>query len=1012
MRKSIFTITGFFLVMAFSLTLMSCSDDDDPADPISPTTTYIDAHWDDADLGRGGLLYDKWWSILEVDAPTEDFDPIWSTQETNTRSGADSWRCKECHGWDYKGVGGAYASGSSHFTGFAGVLDASGNDRTAIFDAIKDASGDHNLSGVLEDADVLDLTKFIVDGLVDMSASIDYATKASLGDAATGQPLYEDNCLLCHGEFGTDLNFGSDESPTYLGDLALDNPWETLHKIRWGHPGTQMPSSVEAGLTSEQEADILAYSQTMEPQHYVDANWDDADPVLGGLLYDKWWKINNGTEPSANFDPIWSTQNTNTRSGADTWRCKECHGWDYKGVGGAYAAGSSHFTGFAGVLDASTNERSEIFDAIKDAGGDHDLSGVLSDADVLNLTKVIVDGLVDMSASIDYDTKAALGNTAAGQPLYEQNCLVCHGEFGTNLNFGSDESPKYLGDLALENPWETLHKLRWGHPGTAMPSTVASGLTAEQETDILTYSQTLEPQHYADENWDDADLGLGGLLYDKWWKINNGVEPVEDFDPIWGTQNTNTRSGPDSWRCKECHGWDYKGAGGAYASGSHFTGFAGVFDARVNDKADIFDAIKDAGGDHDLSGVLSDEDVLNVTKHIVDGLVDMSLYIDYETKGALGDVENGQVLFGENCAACHGADGRSINFGDEDSPKYVHTLALDNPWETLHKIKYGHPGTAMRGTNGAGLTADQNSDILAFCQALAIPTSLVSAAVITVPVLDGVGNDEAWGEAETFVITVGASAEYANSFGEVELSLTSVHTATDLYILATWTDPSGTESIDKNQWSYGNEGWGKSGNEDRFFMMFDAGDNGAEGANCATMCHVPDMYTTGGGHVDVWHWKAHRTTPVGCADDKWWDADGRGSDAKTVSAYSDNKQTLSDGSDVPLYTGPVTDGHYIIVPTGETAESYCTPFDTLSTEGVYPGYILFEDRDGSRFNDVAASSTYDNGVWTVELRRALNTGNDDDVALIIGETVNFSTAITDNSGGSHSGAGVFDLTIE
>jgi hypothetical protein len=28
------------------------------------------------------------------------------------------------------------------------------------------------------------------------------------------------------------------------------------------------------------------------------------------------------------------------------------------------------------------------------------------------------------------------------------------------------------------------------------------------------------------------------------------------------------------------------------------------------------------------------------------------------------------------------------------------------------------------------------------------------------------------------------------------------------------------------------------------------------------------LYTTGGGHVDVWHWKAHRTGPVGCVDDK------------------------------------------------------------------------------------------------------------------------------------------------
>ena len=96
------------------------------------------------------------------------------------------------------------------------------------------------------------------------------------------------------------------------------------------------------------------------------------------------------------------------------------------------------------------------------------------------------------------------------------------------------------------------------------------------------------------------------------------------------------------------------------------------------------------------------------------------------------------------------------------------------------------------------------------------------------------------------------------------------------------------------------------------------------GGDCATMCHIPEMYTTGGGHVDVWHWKAVRSAPLGCADDKWWSGEGRGSDSKTVSAYSDNKQTLADSSVVPLYPGPITeDGHFIIVSVGETAESVC-----------------------------------------------------------------------------------------
>src|SRR3990172_16524 len=50
---------------------------------------------------RGGQLYDEWWGVLGTEAPVED-QPLWVTQTTNTRSGGETWRCKECHGWDYR----------------------------------------------------------------------------------------------------------------------------------------------------------------------------------------------------------------------------------------------------------------------------------------------------------------------------------------------------------------------------------------------------------------------------------------------------------------------------------------------------------------------------------------------------------------------------------------------------------------------------------------------------------------------------------------------------------------------------------------------------------------------------------------------------------------------------------------------------------------------------------------------------------------------------------------------
>ncbi len=285
-------------------------------------------------------------------------------------------------------------------------------------------------------------------------------------------------------------------------------------------------------------------------------------------------------------------------------------------------------------------------------------------------------------------------------------------------------------------------------------------------------------------------------------------------------------------------------------------------------------------------------------------------------------------------------------------------------------------------------------------------TDLLVAEVTTAPVIDGDGSDAVWDNATELLLTLGQSAEYSSSYGEVDLSLRAVRTDTDLYIRAEWIDPSGTYSVDKKLWSYTDGSWTQSGDEDRLFFLFDAGNNGTEGADCSTMCHVGEgaMYTTGGGNVDVWHIKAARTLPVGCADDKWWDGTGRNSDSKTVGAYADNK-----ASDLPLYKGPVTDGHFLIVPAGQDAASVLEPFDPTDTSATIPGYILYEDRDGSRFADVEARASFTNGTWVVEMKRALDTGNDDDVAFgaAAGLSVQMTVAITDDSGGDHSGSAPF-----
>ena len=159
-------LVSLFLAVLVVLALVACS----PATPaatdvsldstaeapagVTPLPTLTN------DYIGGGVLYDDWMHALGADVPEGD-QALWKTQTTNTRTGKDTYRCKECHGWDYKGVDGAYGSGS-HLTGFKGVIAASSmseEDLLAWLDGSKNA--DHDYSVFLQDVELKMLVDFL-----------------------------------------------------------------------------------------------------------------------------------------------------------------------------------------------------------------------------------------------------------------------------------------------------------------------------------------------------------------------------------------------------------------------------------------------------------------------------------------------------------------------------------------------------------------------------------------------------------------------------------------------------------------------------------------------------------------------------------------------------------------------------------------------------------------------------------------------------------------------------------
>ncbi len=481
------------LISVLLLIAAACGTDeaDETTTTAAPTTTTTaptttTEALPEGDLVNGGLMYDKWWTVVGADEPTED-QALWATQSENTRTGGDTWRCKECHGWDYQGKDGAYASGS-HYTGFAGVFGA--KDKSAAELTAAMTSGDHDFSALLSEQQIADLVAFLREGMEDYNQYIDDDKMVVGSDLGNGGMLYTDTCVACHGADGTTINFGDEEEPEYIGGLALGNPWETFHKVRFGHPGSNpaMPSAVASGWSLEDVRDVVAYSQTLPLEAL------DTDAVtLGGLLYDKWWTVVGADEPTED-SAIWALQTTNTRSGGDTWRCKECHGWDYKGSEGAYGTGS-HFTGFPGVFQAMDKSADEIVDALTgQVVPDHDFTPVLNDEQIEALVAFITTGLIDMGPLFDLETKAVTGGDAAvGAELYAANCSVCHGDDGTALNFGDEDEPEYVGGLSKDNPFEVTHKILFGHPGSnpVMPAQIVNGWGEAEILDILAFLQTL-----------------------------------------------------------------------------------------------------------------------------------------------------------------------------------------------------------------------------------------------------------------------------------------------------------------------------------------------------------------------------------------------------------------------------------------------------------------------------------------------------------------------------------------
>ncbi|MFA7429072.1 MAG: c-type cytochrome [Rhodospirillaceae bacterium] len=382
-------------------------------------------------ITRGGRLYDNWIKELHEQPPTTPH-PAWPATAA-AADPAQTWLCVECHGWNYAG---------RHEPKFPGINGAAGDDPKQILGVLRNPT--HRFDEVLRPRELEDLAAFVAHGQSHLVSDIDPLTGHTATTARAQGNVFQTVCARCHGGDGKQV-----ESIPPLGDAARDNPWMVMHTILNGHAGGVMPSL--RALDEAIAVDTLASLQALPSREPL------AAMARGGRLYGDWIRETGRFAPRT-LHPAWT--GPAPASASDTWRCHDCHGWDYQGKSGpgakvspVPAKGISGMEGadVASIIAVLTNDT-------------HRYRGVLTERDLSDLATFVSKGQFIMDWAIDPATGSFHGQGAGYGDRFETLCASCHGTAGTAVRTMSP-----LGRVVRENPWRALHSVLNGHAGESMP---------------------------------------------------------------------------------------------------------------------------------------------------------------------------------------------------------------------------------------------------------------------------------------------------------------------------------------------------------------------------------------------------------------------------------------------------------------------------------------------------------------------------------------------------------------
>lgn len=298
------------------------------------------------------------------------------------------------------------------------------------------------------------------------------------------------------------------------------------------------------------------------------------------------------------------------------------------------------------------------------------------------------------------------------------------------------------------------------------------------------------------------------------------------------------------------------------------------------------------------------------------------------------------------------------------------------------------------------------------------------------PILLSGAADNAWKKAAPLEVKLdNLPYEPSNGYAgmkDTTVTLKSLYDDEYIYFLIQYNDP--TKSLERFPWVKQQDGtWKQLSNkdstghdntyyEDKVGMFWNINTKGFEDDGCYISCHMDNKGDTSPGRkftdnagetIDMWHVKNVRTSPLGMADDQFVDSTssgetnsnwGRKGDAKTGGGYKNNVNKDKTG---PAFMNfpPSEETKYYVLP------SLKTPFvDIFKPGDVVPGIVLYPFQ-GSR-GDIDMRGNWENGIWTVELRRKLVTNGEkakiQDVQFDdLSKAYSFGISVFDNSQINH-----------